>query len=67
MLWSIEKGTILTTVSKNFALLKHMSIDRHRCYMAAKFGVLLMRTVASFLSYTGYLNFINSHISLFYC
>ena len=28
--------------------------------MAAKFGCLFMRTIASFLRYTGYLNFINS-------
>ena len=31
--------------------------------MAAKFGVLLMRTIASFQRYTGYLNFINGPIS----
>ena len=31
--------------------------------MAAKFDCLLMRTIASFLHYTGYLNFINGPIS----
>ena len=38
-------------------------VDRHRCHMAANFGVLLMRIIASFLRYTGYLNFINDPIS----
>ena len=38
-------------------------VDRHRCHMAAKFELFLMRTIASFLRYTGYLNFINGPIS----
>ena len=38
-------------------------VDRHRCHMAVKFGLFLMRTIASFLRYTGYLNFINGPIS----
>ena len=38
-------------------------VDRHRCHMAVKFGCLLMRTIASFQRYTGYLNFINGPIS----
>ena len=33
--------------------------------MAAKFGCLLMRTIARFLRYTGYLNFINDPINCF--
>ena len=38
-------------------------VEGHRCPMAAKFGCLLMSTIASFLRYTGYLNFINGPIS----
>ena len=51
MLWSFEKDTILTPLSKNLALQKHISItgrldetsivDRHRCHMAAKFGLFV--------------------------
>ena len=37
--------------------------DRHRCHMAAKFGFSLMRIIASFLRYIGYLNFIRYPIS----
>ena len=71
MLWWFEKDTILTPWSKNLALQKHMSrtgfvrrlsligID---AIWQLSFGCLLMRTIASFLHYTGYLNFINSPI-----
>ena len=38
-------------------------VDRHRCHMAVSLGCSLMRTIASFLRYTGYLNFINGPIS----
>ena len=51
MLWSFEKGTILTPYSKNLTMQNHMSItdlmrslsivDRHRCHMSAKFGVFV--------------------------
>ena len=72
MLWSFEKDTILTPLKKNLALPKHMSIT---CLMRRlsligidaiwqlSLGCLLMRTMASFLRYTSYLNFINDPIS----
>ena len=72
MLWSFEKDTILTPLSKNLALLKHMSITglMRRLSLIGidaiwqlRLGCLLMRTIASFLRYTGYLNFINSPIN----
>ena len=72
MLWSSEKDTILTPLSKNLALQKHMSItDLMRRLSLIGIDViwqlslscLLMRTIASFLRYTGYLNFINGPIS----
>ena len=68
MLWLFEKGTILTSLSKNLALQKHMSIT---CLMRRlsligidaiwqlSLGYLLLRTIENFLRYTGYLNFIN--------
>ena len=68
MLWSFEKGTILTPLSKNLALQKHMSITgliRRLSLIGIdviwqlSLGRLLMRTIASFSRYTGYLNFIN--------
>ena len=37
-------------------------VDRHRCHMATKFG-LLVRTIASFLRSASYLNFINDPIN----
>ena len=56
----------------NFALQKHMNITglMRRLSLIGidaiwqlSFGCLLMRTIASFLRYTGYLNFINGPIS----
>ena len=70
MLWSFEKGIILTPYSKNLALQKHMSITGlmrrlsligNDAIWQLSLGCLLMRTIASFLRYTGYLNFINGH------
>ena len=72
MLWSFEKDTILTPLSKNLALPKHMNITglMRRLSLIGidaiwqlSLGCLLMRTIASFLRYTGYLNFINDPIS----
>ena len=72
MLWSFEKGTILTPKSKNLALQKHMSITSLiRCLSLIgidaiwqlSLGCLLVRTIASYLHYTGYINFINGDIS----
>ena len=72
MLWSFEKDTILTPYSKNLALPKHMNITGFMRRLSL-IGInaiwrlslycLLMRTIASFLRYTGYLNFINDPIS----
>ena len=72
MLWSFEKGTILTPYSKNLALQKYMSItglirrlsliDIDAIWQLS-LGCMLMWTIASFLPYTGYLNFINGPIS----
>ena len=73
MLWSFEKDTILTPESKNLAPQKHMSIIglMRRLSLIGidaiwqlSLGSLLMRTIASFLHYTGYLNFINGPINL---
>ena len=72
MLWSFEKDTILTPLSKNLALQKHMSIKgliRRLSLIGIDtiwqliFGCLWRRTIASFLRYTGYLNFINGPIN----
>ena len=72
MLWSFEKGTILTPQSKNLALQKHISITgllRRLSLIGIdaiwqlSLSCLLVRTIASFLRYTGYLNFINRNIS----
>ena len=72
MLWSFEKDTILTPLSKNVALQKHMSITglmRRLSLLGIdamwqlSLGCLLMRTIASFLRYTGYLNVINGPIN----
>ena len=72
MLWSFEKGTILTPLSKNLALQNHMSITGLRRRLSSigidaiwqlSLGCLLMRTISSFLRYIGYLNFINDPIS----
>ena len=72
MLWWFEKDTILTPLSKNLALLKHMSITglMRRLSLIGidaiwqlSLGCLLMRTIASFLRYAGYLSFINSPIN----
>ena len=51
--------------SKTYAhnlLDKTSVVDRHRCHMAAKFGVFVGED-HSFLPYTGYLNFIKDPIS----
>ena len=67
-----EKDTILTPLSKNLALQKHMSITglMRRLSLIGidaiwqlSLGCLFMRTIASFLPYTGSLNFINSPIN----
>ena len=72
MLWSFEKGTILTPLRKSLALQKHMSITGLMTLLSLigidaiwqlSFGCLLMRTIASLLRYTGNLNFINGPIS----
>ena len=72
MLWSFEKYTILTPLSKNLALQKHMSITGLMIRLSLigidaiwqlRLGCLLMRTIASFLRYTGYLNFINGPLN----
>ena len=72
MLWLFEKDTILTPKNKNLALQKHMSITSliRRLSLIGigaiwqlSLGCSLMRTVASFLRYTGYLNFINGPIN----
>ena len=39
-------------------------VERHRCYMAAKFGVcLLTRNQTSFLCYIGYQNFMQGRLN----
>ena len=72
MLWSFETDTILTPLSKNLALQKHMSITglMRRLSLIGidaiwqlSLGCLLMRTIAGFLRYTGYLNFKKGPIS----
>ena len=72
MLWSFEKDTILTPQSKNLALQKHMCITglMRRLSLIGidtiwqlSLDCLLMRTIESFLRYTGYLNFINGPIN----
>ena len=72
MLWLFEKDTILTPLNKNLALQKHMSITGLMRRLSLTgidaiwqlgLGCLLMRTIASLLRYTGYLNFINDPIS----
>ena len=72
MLWSFEKDIILTPLSKNLALRKHMSITGMMRSLSLinidaiwqlSLGCLLMRTIASFLRYTGYLNFITGPIN----
>ena len=72
MLWLFEKDTILTPLSKNLALQKHMSITGLMRPLSLigidaiwqlSLGCLWMMTIASFLCYTGYLNFINGPIN----
>ena len=72
MFWLFEKGTILTPLSKNLALQKHMSITGLMRPLSLigidaiwqlSGGCLLMKTIASVLRYTGYLIFINGPIS----
>ena len=67
-----EKGTILTPYSNNLALQKHKSITGLVIRLSLigidaiwqlSLDCLLMRTIASSLRYTGYLNFINDPIS----
>ena len=71
MLWLFEKKYYINTLKLELSIAKPYDhnrldetsiFDRHRCHMAAKFG-LLMKTIASFLRYTGYLNFINGPIN----
>ena len=38
-------------------------VDRHRCHMAANFGVFVDEDHSKLTTYTGYLNFINGPIS----
>ena len=70
MLWSFEKGIILTTNSKNLALQKHMSITGlmrrlsligNDAIWQLSLGCMLMRTIV--IRYAGYLNFINGPIN----
>ena len=72
ILLPFEKDTILTPLSMNLALQKHMSITglMRRLSLIGIDAIwqlslccLLMRTIASFLRYTGYLNFINDPIN----
>ena len=72
MLWSFEKSIILSPYSNKSALQKHMSITGLMRLLSLTgndaiwqliLGCLLMRTIASFLPYTGYLNFINGPIN----
>ena len=44
-------------------LMKRLSLIGIDAIWQLSLGCLLMRTIASFLRYTGYLNFINGHIS----
>ena len=61
---NILKQELITAKTYEHIRLDETSIvDRHRCHMAAKLGCLLMMTIASFLCYTGYLNFIIGPIS----
>ena len=59
MLWPFEKGTILKQELSTAKTYEHNRfeetsiVDMHRCHMAAKFGGLLMRTIASFHRYNG--------------
>ena len=71
MLWSIEKRYYFNTLKQEHCK-KHMSITglMRRLSLIGidaiwqlSLGSLLMRTIASFLRYTGYLNFINGPIS----
>ena len=56
-----ELGTAKTY--EHYLLDERSIVDRHQCHMAAKFGVFLMKIIASFLHYTCYLNFIKAPIS----
>ena len=67
-----KKDTMLTPLNKNLVLQKHMNITglMRRLSLIGidaiwqlSLGCLLMRTIASFLRYTGYLNFINEPVS----
>ena len=72
MLWSFEKGTIFTPLSRNLVLQKHMTITGLMRRLSLididaiwqlSLRCLLMRTIISYQLYTGYLNFINGPIS----
>ena len=63
MLWSFEECTtkiikqaLCTSKTYKHNLLDERSVvDRHRCHMAAKFGVFLVRKIACCQRYTDYL------------
>ena len=72
MLWSFEKRYFIYTFKQELGTEKHMSITSlERCLSLIgidaiwqlSFSCLLIRTIASFLRYTGYLNFINDLIN----
>ena len=62
VLWCSLWCSTAKTYERN-RLDKMSIVDRHRCHMAAKFGLFVDEDIASFLRYTGYLNFINGPIS----
>ena len=76
MFWSFEKDTILKPWSKNLPLQKHMRITGLMRFLSLigidaiwqlGFVCLLMRTIASFLRYTVYLNFIDGPVNRVCC
>ena len=79
MLWSFEKRYYINTLKQELSTAKTYEynrldvtsiVDRHRCHMAARFGVFVDEDhiIARFLCYTGDLNFINGPFSrAFHC
>ena len=74
MLWSFEKRYYINTLKEELSTAKHMNITGLMRRLSLinidaiwqlSLGCLLMRTIASFQRYTGYLNFINGPISRF--
>ena len=72
----VWKGYFINTLKQELSTAKHMSITglRRRLSLIGidaiwqiSLGCLLMRTIASFLCYTDYLNFINGPISCVFC